>query len=92
MIKYYPYLAYNGKHKYCIITESGKKVYFGQAGASDFTQHKDEDRKMRYLKRHRKNKNWTKSGIDTAGFWSAHLLWNRKTIKDSYEDIEKRFF
>ena len=91
MIKYYPYPAYNGKNKYYIITESGKKVYFGQAGASDMTQHKDEDRKMRYLKRHRKNEDWTKSGIDTAGFWSKWLLWNKKTIKDSYEDIKKRF-
>ena len=77
--------------KYYIITESGKKVYFGQAGASDMTQHTSEDRKMRYIHRHKKNEDWTKSGIDTAGFWSKWLLWNKKTIKDSYEDIKKRF-
>jgi len=91
MIKYYPYPAYNGKNKYYIITESGKKVYFGASGYSDFTKHKDEERKQRYINRHRKNEDWTKSGIDTAGWWSRWLLWNKKTIKDSYEDIKKRF-
>ena len=28
MIKYYPYPAYDGKHKYYILIESEKKVYF----------------------------------------------------------------
>ena len=45
MIKYYPYPAFDGKHKYYILTESDKKVYFGAAGYSDFTKHKDEERK-----------------------------------------------
>lgn len=88
---YYPYLANDGKHKYYIITKTNKKVYFGAAGMSDFTKHKDEERKQRYIKRHEKNEKWTKSGIDTAGFWSFWLLWNKPTIKQSYEDIKKRF-
>jgi hypothetical protein len=37
------------------------------------------------------NENWLKSGIDTAGFWSRWLLWNKPTIKESYMDIKKRF-
>jgi hypothetical protein len=90
MKTYYPYPANNGKHKYYIITKSEKKIYFGQAGASDFTLHKDETRKQRYIKRH-KNEDWSKSGIDTAGFWSRWLLWNKPSIKESYEDIKKRF-
>jgi len=88
---YYPYLANDGKHKYYIITKSEKKVYFGQASASDMTQHKDEDRKNRYILRHQKNEEWGKSGIDTAGFWSRWLLWNKPTIRESYEDIKNRF-
>ena len=60
MLKYYLYPAYDGKHKYYILTESDKKVYFGQAGASDMTQHKSEERKMRYINRHKNNENWTK--------------------------------
>ena len=90
---YYPYLANDGKHKYYIITKSEKKIYFGQANASDFTIHKDEERKQRYIKRHEKNESkfWNKSGIDTASFWARFLLWNKSSIKESYEDIKKRF-
>ena len=69
-----------------------KKVYFGAAGMSDFTIHKDEARKQRYINRHtNSNENWSKSGIDTAGFWSRWLLWNKPTIKESYIDIKRRF-
>ena len=66
MKKYYPYPANDGKHKYYIITKSGKTIKFGQASASDFTIHKDEARKQRYIDRHKTNesKYWNKSGID----------------------------
>ena len=88
---YYPYKSDKLEKKYYIITKSEKKIYFGQAGASDMTQHKDEERKHRYINRHSKNENWTKSGIDTPGFWSRWLLWNKPTIRESYNDIKKRF-
>ena len=88
---YYPYQANDNKHKYYIITKNEKKIYFGAAGYSDFTQHKNEERKNRYILRHEKNENWTKSGIDSAGFWSRWLLWNKPSIKSSYQDIKKRF-
>ena len=91
MKTYWPYKSDKPEKKYYIITKDNKRVYFGQAGASDFTQHKNEDRKNRYIKRHENNENWTKSGIDTAGFWSRWLLWNKPSIKESYEDIKKRF-
>ncbi len=32
-----------------MITKDNKKYYFGQAGYSDFTIHKDEARKQRYI-------------------------------------------
>jgi hypothetical protein len=88
---YYPYPANDGKHKYYIITKNEKRVYFGQASASDYTIHKDPERKQRYIKRHKKNEIFSKSGIDSAGFWSRWLLWNKTTIKASYEDIKKSF-
>jgi hypothetical protein len=74
--KYYPYPATDGKHKYFIITSSGHKVSFGAKGYQDFTIHKDEDRKQRYINRHKKREEqfWNKSGIDTASFWSRFLL------------------
>ena len=48
MKKYFPYPANDGKHKYYIITNDNKKNYFGAAGISDFTIHKDEARRQRY--------------------------------------------
>ena len=91
MIKYYPYKSDKPNKKYYIITNDNKKVYFGASGYSDFTIHKDEARKQRYLNRHRNNENWTKSGINSAGFWSRWLLWHLPTITASYQDIKKRF-
>ena len=91
MKQYYPYPANDGRHKYYIITKSGRKVLFGAAGYSDYTKHKDKDRKQRYIDRHKNNENWGKSGIDTAGFWSYYLLWNKPTIKEIYTDIKRLF-
>ena len=71
--------------------DSKKTVHFGQAGASDMTKHGDESRKMKYISRHQKNENWNKSGIDTAGFYSKHLLWNKYTFDKSFKDLKKKF-
>ncbi len=87
MIKYYPYKS-DKPNKYYIITNDNKKVYFGAAGYSDFTIHKDEARKLRYIKRHN-DVNWSKSGINSAGFWSRWMLWHLPTIIASYQDIKK---
>lgn len=89
--KYYPYKSDKPNKKFYIITSDNKKVYFGQATASDFTIHKNEVRKLRYITRHYKNENWTKTGIDTAGFWSRWYLWNMTSFDASYKDIKKRF-
>jgi len=70
----------------------GKKtIHFGAKDYSDYTIHKDPDRKQRYIDRHKENEDWTKSGIDTAGFWSRWLLWNEPTLKDSIKEIEDKF-
>ena len=53
-------------------------------GYSDYLKHKDVDRMKLYTDRHRKNENWTKSGIKTAGFWSKYLLWNKPTSNKIY--------
>jgi len=68
-----------------------KTIHFGAKGMSDYTKHKDPKRKENYTARHAKRENWNKSGLDTAGFWSKNLLWNKPTITDSIKDIEKRF-
>ena len=91
MLKYYPYKSDKANKKYFIITKDNNKVYFGASGYSDFTIHKDEARKQMYINRHKTNEDWNKSGIDTAGFWSRWLLWNKPTIKNSYLDIKEKF-
>ena len=35
-----------------------------------------------------KNEKW--DDPTTSGFWSKHLLWNKKSLKDSMHDINKR--
>jgi len=64
-----------------------KKISFGAAGYSDFTIHKDPERKNRYIERHKKNENW--NNPETAGYLSRFILWNKPTIKESINDINK---
>ncbi len=85
----------NSKKKYKIVLtyDDGKTktIHIGQAGADDFTKTGDEKQKDRYLTRHKKNENWGKSGITTAGFWSRWLLWNKSSLSASKKDIEKKY-
>ena len=67
-----------------------KKVYFGAAGMSDFTINKDEDRKAKYLKRHRgMGEDYT--NIYTPGALAKYILWNKPTISASIKDANERF-
>ena len=76
--------------KYRARIDGTRSVYFGQAGASDFTIHKDPERKQRYLNRHRgMNEDWTNPS--TAGFYATNLLWNKPTIAASIADTNRRF-
>ena len=81
----------SSKKKYDARIDGTKTVSFGQKGASDFTKHKNTDRKERYIDRHKAREDWTKSGAKTAGFYSKHVLWNKPTLKESIDDINKRF-
>jgi hypothetical protein len=76
----------NDKKKYMIITPENKKVKFGDSKYQDYTTHKDPVRKEHYIIRHSKD---NLDDINSAGFWSMFLLWNKKTIKQSIKDIEK---
>tara|TARA_R110000782_G_scaffold139752_3_gene232244 strand:+ start:103 stop:399 length:297 start_codon:yes stop_codon:yes gene_type:complete len=66
-----------------------KTLHFGAKGMSDFTKHKDNKRKVRYLARHRVRENWKVP--DTAGSLSRWILWNKDTIEASKKDYAKRF-
>lgn len=89
---YYPYPSDRPEKKYYIITNQGKKVYFGQAGASDYTIHKDPERKQRYIQRHKREEHlWNKSGINSPSFWSRFLLWEKPTIREAYSYIKTNY-
>ena len=77
--------------KYDARIDGTKTVSFGQKMASDYTKHKDKERKERYIARHKKNEDWNKSGVKTAGFWSRHLLWAKPTLKESVDDLNNKF-
>lgn len=77
--------------KWMIITPEGKKIHFGQAGASDFTINKDPARKESYLSRHRAREDWSKSGIDTPGFWAKNLLWSETTLSEAIKKTNDKF-
>ena len=63
-----------------------KRVYFGAAGMSDFTKHKDTARKARYDARHKARENW--NNPLTAGYWAKRILWNKPTISGSLSDTK----
>lgn len=70
-------------------TKRKKTVHFGSIGYSDFTKHKDPERKKRYIDRHRKNENW--NDPIKAGTLSKFVLWNKPTLKASIADYKRRF-
>ena len=66
-------------NKYMVTLPSGKKVHFGSPAYEDYTQHKDEVRRDKYLARAKKIKNkhgeLTCDNIESPNFWSINLLW-----------------
>jgi|TARA_B110000902_G_scaffold204619_1_gene232813 hypothetical protein len=84
----------NTKKKYmAVFTDENKKkiktTHFGAAGMSDYTKHKDEKRKKRYMNRHRTRENW--SQYMTAGSLSRWILWNKPSFRASVSDYKRRF-
>jgi hypothetical protein len=74
-----------------IFVDSGKSVDFGGKGYSDYTIHKDRERMLRYLVRHRRRETWTKGGVYTPGFWSRWLLWSRPSLGGAKRLMTKKF-
>lgn len=70
-------------------TERQKIVHFGASGMSDYTIHKDPERKKRYIARHSKNEDW--NNYITPGALSRWILWNKETLRESISDYKKRF-
>ncbi len=86
MKKYYPYKSDKPNKYNLLLLMIIKKFILVLVDIVILQYIKDEERKLRYIKRHN-SENWTKSGIDSAGFWSRWLLWNLPTISSSYQDL-----
>lgn len=70
--------------------DDGTKTDFGARGMKDYTQHHDEHRRSRYIKRHIKD-------LDTrdptrAGYLSMFLLWGNYTSLEKNIKAYKELF
>ena len=80
------------KHKkFDALIDGKQNISFGDSNYSDYAKHKDPKRKNKYIARHKNNERWGKDGVVSAGFWARYLLWNKKTITSSVDDINNRF-
>jgi len=74
-----------GKFKFSVYvknkkTAKPKLIHFGYKPMKDFTQHKDPERRRRYLARAKGIRNkegkLTWKDKNTKNYWSTHYLWN----------------
>ena len=64
-----------------------KTLHFGDSRYSDYTLHKDTERKKTYLARHKKD---NFNNPNYAGFYATNLLWNKKTLAESIRDTNNK--
>jgi hypothetical protein len=87
----------NPEKKYKVVIERDgreKTIHFGASGYKDYTLFSPlerEQRKRNYISRHQSKEDWSLSGIDTAGFWAKHILWNKPSVSASLADTRRRF-
>ena len=74
--------------KFDAIVDGTKTISFGATGMSDYTKHKDDERKKRYINRHKKE-DW--NDAKTGGFYAKHVMWNKTSLQASIADINKKF-
>ena len=74
-----------------MVTVDGKTIHFGAMGYSDYTKHKDPDRMKLYNNRHKTREDWSKAGIETAGFWAKWILWSKPSLKEAIAYTEDKF-
>jgi hypothetical protein len=72
-------------------SRNGRTVHFGAEGYSDYTKHRDKERRERYIKRHKKNEDWSRSNLMSAGFLARHVLWEEPTVRGAVEKLNKKY-
>ena len=85
--------AKNKKWKAIFYDDEGKKIkttQFGDNRFEDYTQHKDKERRNKYLIRHKKDLD--KGNYMSAGFLSYYILWGKSVaLKTNISNYKKRF-
>lgn len=74
--------------KWRVVFDDGTHTDFGQQGASDYTKHKDVERRNRYIRRHLKD---LRGNPKKAGYLSMFVLWNKPSLQASWADYKARF-
>lgn len=80
-----------GKKLMAIFYKNGKQMkttHFGAKGMSDFTIHKNKERRERYISRHKKDLR-TKDPT-RAGYLSMYVLWDRPNLQASINKYKQR--
>lgn len=82
----------SGKKMMAIFYDADKKVktiHFGADGYSDYTIHKDEARRQRYIDRHKSSEDW--GNPMTGGTLALYVLWSKPTISAGIAAYKKKF-
>lgn len=79
----------NDPDKRFMVKIGDKTIHFGDKSGSTYIDHKNDKLKDAYIARHKVNENW--NDINSAGFWSRWLLWEKPILTEAINDIEKRF-
>ncbi len=69
---------------YAITDDKGIKKY-----GSTYIDHKNDELKSAYIARHQVNEDFT--NYMSAGSLAFHILWNKKSLRESIADYKKRF-
>ena len=94
------------KKKYMVVlkhnvkgVDKEKTIKFGASGYSDYPTYYLKEgkevadkKKKAYIARHKVNEDFSKAGIDTAGWWALNILWSEPTINESLAKIKKEYF
>jgi hypothetical protein len=78
--------------KYRAIFDDNTYIDFGLLGSSTYLDHLDKNKRSNYWKRHIANEtenellHWL---IPSPSVLSAFLLWNKETLQDSINDLNK---
>ena len=81
----------NNTKKYEITFQKNGKKYirkFGATGMSDYTIHKDRERRERYISRHKKD--LKTNDPMKPGYLSMFILWNKSSLSASLADYKRR--